>query len=139
MEKKYQDTGSYTQKDLMQHLLNVAQHVVTREEAEKGFKEVNAKIDKVEANLNKRIDKIDARIDKVDAKIDKVDAKIDKVEANLNARIDKVSNRVEDVVSKMDSQFRYTISIMVTDFCYSYRRDFEFIVIFSHISYFSFS
>ena len=89
MEKKYQDTGSYTQKDLMQHLLNVAQHVVTREEADKGFKEVNAKIDKV-------------------------DARIDKVEANLNARIDKVSNRVEDVVSKMDSQFRYTISIMVT-------------------------
>ena len=47
----------FTQKDLMQHLLNATQHAATREELIKVEINLDNKIDKFEANLNNKIDK----------------------------------------------------------------------------------
>ena len=51
-------TESYTQKDLMQHLLNVAQHSATRED-----------MSEMRAEFNDRFDKVDAKFDKINDKI----------------------------------------------------------------------
>ncbi|CAA6810917.1 MAG: Unknown protein [uncultured Campylobacterales bacterium] len=69
-----QDT--FTQKDLMMHLLHASQHTVTREEAKDNMENLNQKIDKVEQTLSLRIDKVEQtlslRIDKVEHKIDRL-------------------------------------------------------------------
>ncbi|CAA6810939.1 MAG: Unknown protein [uncultured Campylobacterales bacterium] len=92
-----QDT--FTQKDLMMHLLHASQHTVTREEAKDNMENLNQKIDKVEQTLSLRIDKVEHKLDKVEQalslRIDKVEHKIDKVEQTLSLRIDKVEHKID--------------------------------------------
>ena len=64
-------TKDFTQKDLMQHLLNVAQHTATREDLADMRKEIDDKFDKVDAKFDKLDAKIDTNYHKLDAKLDK--------------------------------------------------------------------
>jgi peptidoglycan hydrolase CwlO-like protein len=68
--------NDFTQKDLMLHLLQVAQHSATREDVKSDIAELKIDIDKID----EKFDKVDAKFDKVYEKIDKVDAKFDKIQ-----------------------------------------------------------
>ncbi|MDF1875921.1 hypothetical protein JHD48_09255 [Sulfurimonas sp. SAG-AH-194-I05] len=72
--------NDFSQKDLMLHLLQVAQHTVTREELKEDISDLKHDISKVEA----RFDKVDARFDKVEEKFDKIEDKISKVDSKFD-------------------------------------------------------
>ena len=57
----------------------------------------------VKDNADRAFTKLDAKIDKVEAKLE---AKIDKVEAKLEAKIDKVE-------TKVDSNFKWLLSTQI--------------------------
>jgi len=92
------DTANFTQKDLMQHLLNVAQHAATREdlaemrkESDDKFNRRDFKIDTVAENLDSKIDTVAEKLDaKIDIVAEKLDAKIDTVAEKLDAKIEAV-------------------------------------------------
>ena len=76
-----------TQKDIMLHLLQVAQHSATREDVKNDINnldvkidKLDTKIDKLETSLKEDINKLDTRMDKLDTKIDKVSNKFDKIQ-----------------------------------------------------------
>ena len=76
-----------TQKDIMLHLLQVAQHSATREDVKNDINNLDAKIDKldskidkVETKLKEDINKLDIRMNKLDSKIDKVSNKFDRIQ-----------------------------------------------------------
>ena len=83
---------SYTEKDLLPILFDIAQHTATREELEKVS-------------------------NKLDAKIDKLDAKIDKVANKLDAKIDKVAGELRSDITatrdKSDSQFKWLLGLIL--------------------------
>jgi len=76
--------NDFTQKDLMLHLLQVAQHSATRED-------VRDDIDKLDKKIDTGFNKLDAKIDsstaKLDAKIDKVDSKFNRLQWLIVATI----------------------------------------------------
>ena len=91
--------NDFSQKDLMLHLLQVAQHTVTREELKEDISDIKEYIAKVET-----------RFDKVEARFDKVDEKISKVEIALKQDISKVEIGLRQDISKVEIALRQDIS-----------------------------
>ena len=89
--------NDFSQKDLMLHLLQVAQHTVTREELKEDISELKNDISKVDA----RFDKVDARFNKVDDRFNKVDDRFDK----MNDKISKLETSLKQDISKVDAKF----------------------------------
>ena len=79
---------AFTQKDLMQHLLNVAQHAATREDLAKmrqEFREDSAEMRKeFREDLADTRKELNAKFDHVDAKFDRLDTKIDSLRKDMN-------------------------------------------------------
>jgi len=96
--------NDFSQKDLMLHLLQVAQHTVTREELKEDISELKNDISKVDA----RFDKVDARFNKVDDRFNKVDDRFDKVDDRfdkMNDKISKLETSLKQDISKVDAKF----------------------------------
>jgi len=64
-----EDSNTFTQKDLMQHLLHASQHVATREELQTVKQEIVADIDKRFEQVDKRFEQVDRRFDELRSEI----------------------------------------------------------------------
>jgi predicted nuclease with TOPRIM domain len=73
--------NDFTQKDLMLHLLQVAQHSATREDVKEDIGKLDIKFDKLESKLDIKFDKLES---KLDIKFDKLESKIDRVDNKFN-------------------------------------------------------
>ena len=70
-------------------------------EMQKGFKEVNTRLDGVDS----RLDGIDARLDGVDSRLDGIDARLDGLDTRLT-RVENTVTRIEhDHGRKLDALF----------------------------------
>jgi len=97
MSNKDINADQFTQKDLMQHLLNVAHHTATREELEARFSElkyeIKANAEKIDSVRNELKDEIKANAEKIDSfrnelkdEIKANAGKIDFVRRDLNSQ-----------------------------------------------------
>jgi|APSaa5957512535_1039671.scaffolds.fasta_scaffold111886_1 phage-related tail protein len=91
------NTENFTQKDLMQHLLNVAQHTATREDLAIMRKESDEKFEKLDS-------KIESVRDELKTDISKLDSKIESVRDELKADITKLDSKIECMAEKLDSK-----------------------------------
>jgi chaperonin cofactor prefoldin len=91
-----------TQKDIMLHLLQVAQHSATREDVKNDINNLDAKIDKLDSKIDKVETNLKEDINKLDIRMNKLDSKIDKVETNLKEDISKVETNLKEDISKVD-------------------------------------
>ena len=64
-----EDPSTFTQKDLMQHLLHASQHAATREELQTVKHEIVADIDKRFEQVDKRFEQVDKRFDELKSDI----------------------------------------------------------------------
>ena len=64
-----EDPSTFTQKDLMQHLLHASQHAATREELQTVKQEIVADIDKRFEQVDKRFEQVDKRFDELKSDI----------------------------------------------------------------------
>jgi hypothetical protein len=64
--------NDFTQKDLMLHLLQVAQHSATREDVKEDIGKLDIKFDKLESKLDIKFDKLESKIDRVDNKFNRL-------------------------------------------------------------------
>jgi len=64
-----EDLNTFTQKDLMQHLLHASQHAATREELQAVKNEIVADVDKRFQQVDKRFEQVDKRFDELRADI----------------------------------------------------------------------
>ena len=69
MDYNEASTKDFTQKDLMQHLLNVAQHTATREDLSEMRKESDDKFDKLDSKIDDVAHKLDSKISSESNKI----------------------------------------------------------------------
>ena len=67
-----QDPNTFTQKDLMQHLLNASQHVATREEL----------LD-VKSDMDRRFELVDKRFEQVGKRFEQVDKRFDELRSDI--------------------------------------------------------
>jgi len=79
--------NDFTQKDLMLHLLQVAQHSATREDVKEDIGKLDQKIDRLESKLEIKFDKLDSKIDKLESKIERVDNKFNRLQRLIVATI----------------------------------------------------
>ncbi|MDC9727894.1 MAG: hypothetical protein PSN04_01010 [Methyloprofundus sp.] len=129
MESRYDNLNpnDFTQKDLMLHLLQVAQHSATREDVkddigklDRKFDELYTKVDKVESKLDAKIDQLESKLDakfdqlesRLNAKFDKVDGRIDKIDG----RIDKIDGRIDKIDAKFDRLQWLIIAAIILSF-----------------------
>ena len=70
------DPNTFTQKDLMQHLLHATQHAATREELQLVKQEIVADIDKRFEQVDKRFEQVDKRFEQVDKRFDELKGEI---------------------------------------------------------------
>jgi chaperonin cofactor prefoldin len=82
--------NDFTQKDLMLHLLQVAQHSATREDVKEDIGKLDIKFDKLESKLDIKFDKLES---KLDIKFDKLESKLDIKFDKLESKIDRVDNK----------------------------------------------
>ena len=82
--------NSFTQKDLMVHLLHTAQHSVTREEmanqfaqSEKVTKERFDHVDRRFEQIEKRFEQVDKRFEQVDKRFEQVDKRFDELKLEI--------------------------------------------------------
>ena len=71
-----EDPSTFTQKDLMQHLLHASQHAATREELQTVKHEIVADIDKRFEQVDKRFEQVDKRFEQVDKRFDELKSDI---------------------------------------------------------------
>jgi chromosome segregation ATPase len=83
--------NDFTQKDLMLHLLQVAQHSATREDVKEDIGKLDIKFDKIDIKFNKLESKLDIKFDKLESKLD---IKFDKLESKID-RVDNKFNRLQ--------------------------------------------
>jgi multidrug resistance efflux pump len=80
-------TNEFTQKDLMQHLLNVSQHVATREELSEVKAELKQDIAEVKAELKQDIAEIKADISELRADISGIKIEMGRLTVKLGGMI----------------------------------------------------
>jgi len=85
-----------TQKDIIQFLLQQAQHTVTREELKDEIRELK----------NDLINKIDASDKKIDDAKNELNKNIDDVKNELNKKIDDVRSEIKGVKSELKSEIK---------------------------------
>jgi hypothetical protein len=79
--------NDFTQKDLMLHLLQVAQHSATREDVKEDIGKLDIKFDKIDIKFNKLESKLNIKFDKLESKIDRVDNKFNRLQWLIVATI----------------------------------------------------
>jgi len=83
------DPNTFTQKDLMQHLLQASQHAVTREEmvaqfrqaeqqSKERFEQVDKRFEHVERQAKERFEQVDKRFAQIDKRFEQVDKQLEK-------------------------------------------------------------
>ncbi len=97
--------NSFTQKDLMVHLLHTAQHSVTREEmanqfaqSEKVTKERFDHVDRRFEQIEKRFEQVDKRFEQVDKRFEQVDKRFEQVDK----RFDELKLEIKEQGKKHD-------------------------------------
>ncbi len=70
------DTNTFTQRDLLQHLLQAAQHSVTREEMASQFT-------RAEQLSLERFEQVDKRFEQVDKRFEQVDKRFDDIKLEI--------------------------------------------------------
>ena len=93
-----EDPNTFTQKDLMQHLLHATQHAATREELQSVKQEIVADIDKRHEQIDKRFEQVDKRFEQVDKRFEQVDKRFEQVDK----RFEQVERRFEQVDRRFD-------------------------------------
>jgi len=88
-----EDSNTFTQKDLMQHLLHASQHVATREELQTVKQEIVADIDKRFEQVDKRFEQVDKRFEQVDRRFDELRSEIKAQGAELRSDIKEQGRR----------------------------------------------
>jgi len=78
-----EDPSTFTQKDLMQHLLHASQHAATREELQTVKHEIVADIDKRFEQVDKRFEQVDKRFEQVDKRFEQVDKRFDELKSDI--------------------------------------------------------
>ena len=81
---------------------------------EKGFAEVNGRIDDVNAridNVNGRIDDVNARIDNVNSQIDNVNLRIDETNKLMNTRFDAIDIKLTGAGKQFEELSKNTIQL----------------------------
>ena len=133
------DNNTFTQKDLLQHLLHAAQHSVTREEmivqfsrAEKishenfeqvdkmnaeRFKQVDNRFKQIEQrfeSIDKRFESIDKRFESIDKQFEQVDIQFEKSRLESNQRFDIQHQAIMDIHREIKLQMRWSFGVMIT-------------------------
>ncbi len=109
------DNNTFTQKDLLQHLLHAAQHSVTREEmivqfsrAEKLSHENFEQFDKMNAERFKQVDnqfeQIEQRFKSIDKRFELIDKRFELIDKRFES-IDKRFESIDKRFEKVDIQF----------------------------------
>ena len=88
-----EDPNTFTQKDLMQHLLHATQHAATREELQAVKQEIVSDIDKRFEQVDKRFEQVDKRFEQVDKRFGQMDKRFDELKAELKSDIQLLGNR----------------------------------------------
>ena len=79
-----EDPNTFTQKDLMQHLLHATQHAATREELQTVKQEIVSDIDK-------RFEQVDRRFEQMDKRFDELKVELKSDIKSLGSRHDRLS------------------------------------------------
>jgi len=101
------DPNTFTQKDLMQHLLQASQHAVTREEMVAQFRQA-------EQQNKERFDQVDRRFEQVEKRFDQVEKRFEQVEKRfeqVDKRFEQVDKRFEKIGKQLERQYQATMNI----------------------------
>jgi len=123
------DNNTFTQKDLLQHLLHAAQHSVTREEmivqfsrAEKISHENFEQADKMNAERFKQIDnrfeQIEQRFELIDKRFEQAQIesskRFEQAQIENNKRFDIQHQAIMDIHREIKLQMRWSFGVMIT-------------------------
>ena len=86
-----EDPNTFTQKDLMQHLLHATQHAATREELQTVKQEIVSDIDKRFEQVDKRFEQVDRRFEQMDRRFDELKVELKSDIKSLGSRHDRLS------------------------------------------------
>jgi len=86
-----EDPNTFTQKDLMQHLLHATQHAATREELQTVKQELVSDIDKRFEQVDKRFEQVDRRFEQMDRRFDELKVELKSDIKSLGSRHDRLS------------------------------------------------
>jgi septal ring factor EnvC (AmiA/AmiB activator) len=90
-----QDPNTFTQKDLMQHLLNASQHVATREEL----------LD-VKSDMDRRFELVDKRFEQVGKRFEQVDKRFDELRSDIKEQGNELRSDIKEQGNELRSDIK---------------------------------
>ena len=99
------DKNTFTQKDLMQHLLHAAQHAVTREEMIAQFAQAEARQKDRADQTERRFEQVEKRIEQVDKRFEQVDKRFEQVDKRfelVDKRFDEIKHDIREQGKRHD-------------------------------------
>ena len=100
-----QDPNTFTQKDLMQHLLNASQHVATREEL----------LD-VKSDMDRRFELVDKRFEQVGKRFEQVDKRFDELRSDIKEQGNELRSDIKEQGKRHDRLSWYIFAGMLAIF-----------------------
>jgi len=97
-----EDPNTFTQKDLMQHLLHATQHAATREELQTVKQEIVSDIDKRFEQVDKRFEQVDKRFEQVDKRFEQVDRRFEQMDRRFDELKVELKSDIKSLGSRHD-------------------------------------
>jgi len=114
------DPNTFTQKDLMQHLLQASQHAVTREEmvaqfrqseqqSKERFEQIDKRFEHVEQQAKERFEQVDKRFEQVDKRFEQVDKRFEQVDKQF----EKQHQAIMGIHQEIKNQMRWNFGMLI--------------------------
>jgi len=115
------DPNTFTQKDLMQHLLQASQHAVTREEMtaqfrqaeqqnKERFEQVAKRFEQAEQQNKERFEQVEKRFEQVEKRFEQVDNQLERQHQALMG----MGQDIKDVHQDIKYQMRWSLGILIS-------------------------
>jgi len=110
------DPNTFTQKDLMQHLLQASQHAVTREEMTAQFRQAEQQNKERSEQVEKRFEQVEKRFEHVDKRFEQVDKRFEQIEkrfTHVDAQLEKQTQAIIGIHQEMKNQMRWGFGMLI--------------------------
>jgi len=105
------DPNTFTQKDLMQHLLQASQHAVTREEMAAQFRQTEQQNKERFDQVDRRFEQVEKRFEQVEKRFEQVDKRFEKIDKQLERQYQATMGIHQEIKNQMRWNFGMLIGV----------------------------